>query len=86
MKIFSMIFVCANSRAVHLNVVQNKGLESIFQCLTRFISLYGIPEKIWSDNEKIVAEPNRWEVLSLPFDHNNDLIVVALLYSTKEYR
>ncbi|XP_046914406.1 uncharacterized protein LOC124495120 [Dermatophagoides farinae] len=52
MKIFSMIFVCANSRAVHLDVVQNKGIESVFQCLTRFISLYGLPEKIWSDNEK----------------------------------
>ncbi|KAH9510616.1 hypothetical protein DERF_009136 [Dermatophagoides farinae] len=29
MKIFSMIFVCANSRAVHLDVVQNKGIESL---------------------------------------------------------
>ena len=52
MKIFSMIFVCANSRAIHLDIVQNRGIESVFQCLTRFISLYGLPEKIWSDNEK----------------------------------
>nr|XP_046914071.1 uncharacterized protein LOC124494845 [Dermatophagoides farinae] len=48
------VFVDDNGliRAIHLDIVQNRGIESVFQCLTRFISLYGLPEKIWSDNEK----------------------------------
>ena len=47
-----MIFACSVIRAIHLEIVGSKNVESVINAIRRFAAMYGWPEKIYSDNEK----------------------------------
>ena len=49
-KIYGCIFVCFNSRAVHIEDVSSLETDTFLQALRRFISNRGTPKEIWSDN------------------------------------
>ena len=49
-KVYGCIFVCFNSRAVHIEDVGSLETDAFIQALRRFISVRGSPKKIWSDN------------------------------------
>ena len=50
MKIDGCIFVCFNSRALHIKDVSLLETDTFIQALLRFISVCGCPKEIWSDN------------------------------------
>ena len=49
-KVYGCIFVCFNSRAVHIEDVSSLETDTFIQALVRFISVRGRPKEIWSDN------------------------------------
>ena len=49
-KIYGCIFVCFNSRAVHIEDVSSLETDTFIQALHRFIAVRGRPKEIWSDN------------------------------------
>ena len=49
-KVYGCIFVCFNSRAVHIEDVSSLETDTFIQALVRFISVRGCPKEIWSDN------------------------------------
>ena len=49
-KVYGCIFVCFNSRAVHIKDVSSLETDTFIQALLRFISVRGCPKEIWSDN------------------------------------
>lgn len=57
-KVYGMIFVCTTSRAIHLELVEDKSTESVKQALLRFIARRGMPAYINSDNEKSFRKLN----------------------------
>ncbi|XP_055522606.1 uncharacterized protein LOC129716796 [Wyeomyia smithii] len=44
------LFVCFSTRAVHLEAVSDLSTSSFIAAFTRFISRYGLPNKVYSDN------------------------------------
>ena len=51
-KLYICLFVCATTRAVHLEVVDNLSAKSFILCLRRLVAAKGIPSTILSDNHK----------------------------------
>ena len=51
-KLYICLFVCATTRAVHLEVVDNLSATSFILCLRRLAAAKGIPSTIISDNHK----------------------------------
>lgn len=49
-KVYGCIFVCFNSRAVHIEDVSSLETGTFILALRRFISVCGCPKEIWSDN------------------------------------
>jgi len=49
-KIYGCIFVCFNSRAIHIEDVSSLDADSFIQALHRFMAVRGRPKEIWSDN------------------------------------
>ena len=49
-KVYGCIFVCFNSRAIHIEDVSSLETDTFIQALLRFISIPGCPKEIWSDN------------------------------------
>ena len=49
-KEYGCIFVCFNSRAVHIEDVSSLETDTLIQALVRFFSVRGCPKEIWSDN------------------------------------
>jgi hypothetical protein len=49
-KVYACIFVCFNSRAIHIEDVSSLETDTFIQALRRFISNRGSPKRIWSDN------------------------------------
>ena len=49
-KVYGCIFVCFNSRAIHIEDVSSLETDTFIQALQRFISIRGCPREIWSDN------------------------------------
>ena len=49
-KVYGCIFVCFNSRAVHIEDVSSLETDTFILALRRFISIRGCPKEIWSDN------------------------------------
>lgn len=49
-KVYGCIFVCFNSRAVHIEDVSSLETGTFILALHRFISVCGCPKEIWSDN------------------------------------
>lgn len=48
--VYGCMFVCFNSRAVHIEDVSSLETDTFIQALLRFISVCGCPKEIWSDN------------------------------------
>ena len=48
-KCYGVIFACLTSRAVHVDVSKDYSTDSFLQVLTRFASIRGWPEKVFSD-------------------------------------
>ena len=51
-KAYICLFVCATTRAVHLEVVENLTTTSFMMCLRRLAATKGMPTLIMSDNHK----------------------------------
>ena len=51
-KYYGLLFVCAASRAVHIELIHSRSSLSVLRALHRFFSRRGVPERIYSDNEK----------------------------------
>ena len=49
-KVWGCIFTCLQSRAIHLEIVDNLSAEEFILALRRFISRVGIPKTMFSDN------------------------------------
>jgi len=49
-KVYGCIFVCFNSRAIHIEDVSSLETDTFIQALLRFISVRGCPKEIWSEN------------------------------------
>jgi hypothetical protein len=49
-KVYGCIFVCFNSRAIHIEDASSLEDDVFIQVLRRFISNRGCPKMIWSDN------------------------------------
>jgi len=49
-KVYGCIFVCFNSRAIHIEDVSSLETDTFIQALRRFMSVRGCPKEIWSDN------------------------------------
>ena len=49
-KVYGCIFVCFNSRAVHIEDVSSLETDTFILALRRFISVRSCPKEIWSDN------------------------------------
>ena len=48
-KVWGIIFNCLASRALHIDVSEDYGAESVIETIRKFISLRGTPSKIYSD-------------------------------------
>lgn len=51
-KAYISLFVCMNTKAVHLELVSDLSTPNFILCLKRFIARRGVPNKIFSDNAK----------------------------------
>jgi len=51
-KRYGLIFTCATTRAVHLELMQNMTAHEVFQAMRKFFARRGIPHLIYSDNGK----------------------------------
>ena len=51
-KVWTLLFTCATSRAVHLELVKSQNTEDVKRALRRFFALRATPELIYSDNAK----------------------------------
>ena len=51
-KVHVVLFTCANTRAIHLDIVPDISCEAFINCLRRFFSRRGIPKLVISDNAK----------------------------------
>ncbi|KAH9402651.1 hypothetical protein TYRP_016184 [Tyrophagus putrescentiae] len=49
-KRYGVIFSCATTRAVHLELIHNQTAAEVFRAMTNFISRRGIPHLIYTDN------------------------------------
>ena len=58
-KVWMIIFTCALSRAVHLEIMQNMSAEQFITALGRFISRRGKPNLLISDNAKTFKKSNK---------------------------
>ena len=51
-KMYICLFTCANTRAVHLELVEDLSADAFIRAFRRFISRRGFPERIITDNAK----------------------------------
>ena len=54
-KVYVCLFTCAATRAVHLELTRDIGVETFLLSLHRFASHRGLPATIISDNPKILS-------------------------------
>lgn len=62
-KYYGLLFVCAASRAVHLELLSSRHATSVNNALIRFFKRRGMPHRIYSDNE--LAFKKNGELLNL---------------------
>ena len=51
-KVWVLLFTCATSRAIHLELVKSQSTEDVKRALRKFFALRSTPELIFSDNAK----------------------------------
>lgn len=47
---YGVIFVCATSRLVHIEIISNMTADSVFEAIRRFVARCGLPNLFYSDN------------------------------------
>ncbi|GFW47958.1 integrase catalytic domain-containing protein [Trichonephila clavipes] len=57
-KHYIVLFTCAVTRALHLELVNNLTTETFLLALRRFISRRGLCSKVLTDNAKLLRNPN----------------------------
>ncbi|XP_033323544.2 uncharacterized protein LOC117218920 [Megalopta genalis] len=50
LKVYTAVFVCFSTKAIHLELVNDLTTEAFIACLKRFISRRGRPKNIYTDN------------------------------------
>ena len=63
-KAYLLLFTCASTRGVHLDILHDLTTETLIQALVRFIGRRGVPKLIWSDNALSFTKAGR-ELASL---------------------
>lgn len=58
-KTYVVLFTCATSRAVHLELVLSLDAETFTLCLKRFVSRRGLPQLMVSDNAKTLKSAKK---------------------------
>lgn len=58
-KCYIALFVCATSRAVHLELVSSMTSEAFLMCLRRFVARRGLPRVIYSDNARTFKKTSK---------------------------
>ena len=51
-KFYLLIFTCLNIRAVHIELIPDQSTYSFVQALIRFSNIFGVPDRVYSDNAK----------------------------------
>ena len=49
-KMYILLFTCLSVRLIHIELLQDMSTYAFIQALIRFSNLYGIPERVYSDN------------------------------------
>ena len=49
-KVYGCIFVCFNTRAVHIEDASSLSTDTFIQAFRRFVAVRGCPKEVWSDN------------------------------------
>jgi transposase InsO family protein len=49
-KVYGCIFVCFNTRAIHVEDVSSLSTDAFIQAFRRFSAVRGSPKEVWSDN------------------------------------
>ena len=66
-KVWGVIFSCAVTRALYLDLTEDNSMDSILQTIRRFVSIRGCPSEIQSDqgsqltSAKDVLESEDWD-------------------------
>ena len=81
-KVYGCIFVCFNSRAIHIEDVRSLETDMFLVALHRFISIRGCPKEIYSNNGTNITGGDR-ELRRSIQDLNEERIKRAL-YPTKQ--
>lgn len=76
-KIYGCLFVCFNSRAIHIEDLSSLETDSFINGLRRFFSNRGFPKQIWSDNGTNFVGAER-ELKQAIKELNHDKLVVEL--------
>ena len=58
-KAWILLFVCATTRAVHLELVMSLSTEEFLRCYRRFVARYGQPSLVRSDNASVFVSASR---------------------------
>ena len=51
-KMYILVFTCLSARSVHIELLQDMSTYAFIQALIRFSNLFGIPERLYSDNAR----------------------------------
>ena len=55
-KVFIVVFTCASSRAIWLDIVPDDSCSSFIRSLKRFITVNGVPDLYICDNAKCLKD------------------------------
>ena len=58
-KHYGLIFVCFQTRAVHIEVTPFLDTSATFNAISRFCDRRGVPEELWSDNQTSFKSTNK---------------------------
>ena len=82
-KTWVVLYTCAASRGVVLDVVKDQGVGAIMKSFCRFISRRGCPDQIASDHGSILRQRKRrilWKVCGcLAFEFDEGVVVWWIL-------
>ena len=73
-KCYILLFACSLSRAVYLEIINDQTTETFVQCLKRFVSRRGRPDKIYSDNAKTFKKTAKWLNQIMKSEHFHDYL------------
>ena len=77
-KVYVLLFTCASSRAIHLELVPNMKSEAFIRAFERFISRKGLPRTIINDNFRTFKSRDVKSYLSRLASHRNSFYSLHL--------